>query len=82
LLQASYDKKQLDVGANLFIGNLDPNVDDTLLFNTFSTFGPITTTAKVSLLPFLVTTTDPLTGCKGPTNRRIQGLRLRLVQRL
>lgn len=50
LLQASYDKKQLDVGANLFIGNLDPNVDDTLLFNTFSTFGPITTTAKVRAL--------------------------------
>ena len=48
-IQASYDKKQLDVGANLFIGNLDPMVDDTMLYNTFSTFGPITTTAKVGI---------------------------------
>lgn len=48
VFQASYDKKQLDVGANLFIGNLDPMVDETMLYNTFSTFGPIATTAKVS----------------------------------
>lgn len=46
-IQASYDKKQLDVGANLFIGNLDPMVDETMLYNTFSTFGPIASTAKV-----------------------------------
>ncbi|GHJ87889.1 hypothetical protein NliqN6_4291 [Naganishia liquefaciens] len=49
--KASYDKKQLDVGANLFIGNLDPMVDDTMLYNTFSTFGPITTTAKIARDP-------------------------------
>uniref|UniRef100_K7LB14 RRM domain-containing protein n=1 Tax=Glycine max TaxID=3847 RepID=K7LB14_SOYBN len=28
--KASQDKKSLDVGANLFIGNLDPDVDDNL----------------------------------------------------
>ncbi|GMI08506.1 hypothetical protein TrRE_jg6054, partial [Triparma retinervis] len=28
-----------DVGANLFIGNLDPEVDEKLLFDTFSAFG-------------------------------------------
>jgi splicing factor 3B subunit 4 len=46
-LQASSDKKQLDVGANLFIGNLDENVDERLLYDTFSAFGLMATTAKV-----------------------------------
>ena len=45
--QASSDKKQLDVGANLFIGNLDENVDERLLYDTFSAFGIMATTAKV-----------------------------------
>ena len=45
--QASSDKKQLDVGANLFIGNLDENVDERLLYDTFSAFGVMATTAKV-----------------------------------
>ena len=45
--QASYDKKQLDVGANLFIGNLDPNVDERVLYDTFSAFGIVSQTAKV-----------------------------------
>lgn len=30
-----------DVGANLFIGNLDPQVDETLLYDTFSAFGTL-----------------------------------------
>lgn len=45
--QASSDKKQLDVGANLFIGNLDESVDERLLYDTFSAFGVMATTAKV-----------------------------------
>src|SRR5260370_9713965 len=45
--QASSDKKQLDVGANLFIGSLDENVDERLLYDTFSAFGMMATTAKV-----------------------------------
>jgi RNA recognition motif-containing protein len=48
-MQASSDKKQLDVGANLFIGNLDENVDERLLYDTFSAFGVMATTAKVRL---------------------------------
>ncbi|KAG2041956.1 hypothetical protein BDR03DRAFT_932205 [Suillus americanus] len=36
LAQASSDKKQLDVGANLFIGILDENADERLLHDTFS----------------------------------------------
>ena len=37
--KASRDKKTLDVGANLFVGNLDPDVDEKLLYDTFSAFG-------------------------------------------
>ena len=48
--QASSDKKQLDVGANLFIGSLDEAVDERLLYDTFSAFGVMATTAKVRLL--------------------------------
>lgn len=47
--KASYDKKQLDVGANLFIGNLDPSTDEQALYDTFSTFGAIAEQPKVSL---------------------------------
>jgi len=49
--KASSDKKQLDVGANLFIGNLDDNVDERLLYDTFSTFGMMATTAKIARDP-------------------------------
>ncbi|KAL5483002.1 SAP49 [Sanghuangporus weigelae] len=52
--KASSDKKQLDVGANLFIGNLDENVDERLLYDTFSAFGMLATTAKIAR--------DPTTG--------------------
>jgi splicing factor 3B subunit 4 len=39
----------LDIGANLFIGNLDPEVDEKLLYDTFSAFGVILQVPKVSL---------------------------------
>merc|ERR1719253_1785707 len=42
--KASRDKKTLDVGANLFIGNLDPDVDEKLLYDTFSAFGVVIST--------------------------------------
>ncbi|CAL5324779.1 unnamed protein product [Camellia sinensis] len=44
--KASQDKKSLDVGANLFVGNLDPDVDEKLLYDTFSAFGVIVTNPK------------------------------------
>ncbi|KAL7231979.1 hypothetical protein ACSBR2_010070 [Camellia fascicularis] len=44
---ASQDKKSLDVGANLFVGNLDPDVDEKLLYDTFSAFGVIVTNPKI-----------------------------------
>ena len=47
LFQASAHQKNLDVGANIFIGNLDPEVDEKLLYDTFSAFGVILQTPKV-----------------------------------
>ena len=47
--KASADKKIIDVGANLFIGNLDPEVDEKMLYDTFSAFGVIAQTPKVIL---------------------------------
>jgi splicing factor 3B subunit 4 len=38
------DKRTLEVGANLFVGNLDPEVDEKLLYETFSNFGPVLST--------------------------------------
>ena len=49
LVQASAHQKNLDVGANLFIGNLDPEVDEKLLYDTFSAFGVILQPPKVGL---------------------------------
>ncbi|KIY71880.1 hypothetical protein CYLTODRAFT_368519 [Cylindrobasidium torrendii FP15055 ss-10] len=49
--KASSDKKELDVGANLFIGNLDDNVDERLLYDTFQAFGTMTSTAKIARDP-------------------------------
>ena len=45
--KSSQDKKALDVGANLFVGNLDPDVDEKVLYDTFSAFGVIVNTPKV-----------------------------------
>lgn len=45
--KASQDRATQDVGANLFIGNLDPDVDETLLHNTFSAFGVVVGNPKV-----------------------------------
>ncbi|GAA6026809.1 hypothetical protein JCM8097_005876 [Rhodosporidiobolus ruineniae] len=46
--KASSDRKQLDIGANLFIGNLDPNVDERMLYDTFMAFGALVQPAKIS----------------------------------
>lgn len=47
--KASADKqKTVEVGAELFVGNLDPMVDEKVLFETFSRFGSLTSQPKVS----------------------------------
>ncbi|KAG0144915.1 hypothetical protein CROQUDRAFT_659345 [Cronartium quercuum f. sp. fusiforme G11] len=49
--KASSDRKQVDIGANLFIGNLDVNVDERMLYDTFTTFGTLVQTAKIARNP-------------------------------
>ncbi|KAI8083384.1 uncharacterized protein B0P05DRAFT_537090 [Gilbertella persicaria] len=49
--KATSDKKNLDVGATLFIGNLDTEVDEKMLYDTFSAFGLIVNTPKISRDP-------------------------------
>jgi splicing factor 3B subunit 4 len=44
---ASQDRKAMDVGANLFIGGLAEEVDEKLLYDTFSAFGTLADTPKV-----------------------------------
>ncbi|KAH6611183.1 hypothetical protein Trco_001203 [Trichoderma cornu-damae] len=47
--KASADKqKAAEVGAELFIGNLDPTVDEKILYDTFSRFGPLLSIPKVA----------------------------------
>lgn len=45
--KASQDKKTMDVGANVFVGNLDPDVDEKMLYDTFSAFGVIISTPRI-----------------------------------
>ncbi|KAL8431187.1 hypothetical protein Efla_000132 [Eimeria flavescens] len=44
--KAAHDRRTFDVGANLFVGNLDPDLDEKVLFDTFSSFGNVVS-AKV-----------------------------------
>ncbi|CAD6193948.1 unnamed protein product [Caenorhabditis auriculariae] len=45
--KASAHEKNMDVGANIFVGNLDPEVDEKLLYDTFSAFGVILQVPKI-----------------------------------
>ena len=42
--------KSLDIGANLFIGNLDPEIDEKMLYDIFSAFGVILQAPKVGVV--------------------------------
>lgn len=47
--KASADKQRsVEVGAELFIGNLDPMVDERMLYDTFSRFGTLVSPPKVA----------------------------------
>lgn len=39
--KASANKKSYDIGATLFVGNLAPEVDEKVLYDTFSVFGKL-----------------------------------------
>lgn len=46
--KASADKqKTVEVGAELFVGNLDPMVDERVLYETFGRFGSLVSAPKV-----------------------------------
>ena len=47
--KASSDKRSQEVGANLFIGTLDPTVDEKMLYDTFMSFGSIVTAPTVRI---------------------------------
>ncbi len=51
-MQASQDKRTQEVGANLFIGNLDADVDEKMLYDTFTSFGLILSTKVASTSHF------------------------------
>lgn len=46
--KASSDKREVDIGANLFIGNLDSAVDERMLFDTFMSFGTLVKPAMIA----------------------------------
>lgn len=47
--KASADRQRTtDIGAELFIGNLDPMADEKILYDTFSRFGPLLSLPKVA----------------------------------
>lgn len=50
--KASAHQKNLDVGANIFVGNLDPEVDEKTLYDTFSAFGVVLQVPKVTIVLF------------------------------
>eukprot|EP00053_Salpingoeca_punica_P009340 m.83591 g.83591 ORF g.83591 m.83591 type:complete len:403 (-) comp14985_c0_seq1:161-1369(-) len=45
--KSNTNKMEVTVGANLFISNLDPEVDEKLLYDTFSAFGVIMSHPKI-----------------------------------
>ncbi|PSC72717.1 Splicing factor 3B subunit 4 [Micractinium conductrix] len=45
--KSAQDQKTNEVGANLFIGGLDSEVDEKLLYDTFSAFGVIVSNPKI-----------------------------------
>ena len=69
-------------GANLFIGNLDENVGERLLYDTFSAFGIMATTAKVyrssPRKKFILTV---VIDCLRPKFRNVERLWVRFIYR-
>lgn len=49
--RSAADKRTLDVGANLFVGNLAPQVDEKILYDTFGMFGTIITAPTLARDP-------------------------------
>lgn len=80
--KASADKqKTVEVGAELFVGNLDPMVTEQVLYDTFSRFGTLISipkvktqwTSKLKFLRFALTILDRSREMK-PTYRKVTDL--------
>lgn len=89
--KASADKqKSVEIGAELFVGNLDPMVSEQVLYDTFSRFGNLVSLPKVRFIsvpvPFLVSndTLEWLTLFIDRSRRQqlVQRLWLRIICRL
>lgn len=82
--KASADKqKTVEVGAELFIGNLDPMVDEKTLYDTFGRFGNLVSAPKVCPV-FSQSAMVPANGSRGRPRRSqpLERLRLHLLLRL
>lgn len=86
--KASADKqKSVEVGAELFVGNLDPMVDERMLYDTFGRFGTLVAAPKVCCIVYPLFTTDQnpsLTSLADRSRRKqlIQGIRIRFLLQL
>ena len=83
--KASADKqKSVEVGAELFVGNLDPMVTEQVLYDTFSRFGTLASVPKVRIsmtLFFKAIFADWSQDC-ARREQPIKGLRFRLLHSL
>ena len=52
--KSNMDKKTLDVGANIFVSNLAPEVDENMLKTVFMAFGQFACEPKVNHFPLLL----------------------------
>jgi splicing factor 3B subunit 4 len=76
-------EKQADIGAELFIGNLDSVVDEKMLYDTFSRFGALISNPKVRTM--IQIGHNPFTKIFAGRTRReqpFQGLWLRVLRQL
>ena len=80
--KATADKRELDIGATIFIGKLAPEVDEKALFDTFISFGTILQTPKVRESWFTCGSVDScryLADCPRPRERHVKRRWFRLL---
>lgn len=84
--KASADKqKSVEVGAELFVGNLDPMVTEQVLYDTFSRFGTLASVPKVRITLFELSTLRweaNLSAGRARRKQSIKGIRFRLLHDL
>ena len=83
--KASSDRKQIDIGANLFVGNLDQNVDERILYDAFMSFGTIVGLPKVRSARSVLSKTHLIdfllfTDCSRSIERSVERIRIHLLR--